>query len=133
MYSTYSSPKRSISVKITISSFNQDTLIKKFRFTGSQVREMIGMLQLNRSFLLDNGSTVDGEEILLVTLRRLVYPARLFDLEEILLKSESMLSIMFNVSIQYLCDKFGDKLKSLRQWVLHLAHLEDQSVRKELR
>jgi len=106
-------PRIFISKRISISDFNDECLVKQFRFTGAELNEILVVMKFPKSILLDHDYLVTGEEMLLVILRRLVYPSRWYDLCHFLKKSESILSRIFTLGIVYIKPQFGWRIASL--------------------
>ncbi len=61
---------------------NPDTFTTFYRFHQDEMPRLLRTLAIPTEFRLDNGSWVNGQEALMVTLRLLAYPLRYLDVEE---------------------------------------------------
>ncbi|GAU92514.1 hypothetical protein RvY_04585 [Ramazzottius varieornatus] len=86
---------------------------ENFRFEMDDLERLCTVLRIPDTVTLGNGIKCSGMEILCVVLRRLAYPSRLCDIEELHGKEETALSRRFNYGIQYMHDQFGHLLDTL--------------------
>jgi len=94
-----------------------------FRFNGADLRRILAELNFPQNIKLDNEYLVTGEEVLLISLRRLAYPARLSDLEPMLRKSSTFISRAFLFGVRFIKRVHFDKLSTLENFRGHFARL----------
>ena len=104
--------------KIQLESMPDYHARKNYRFTKYQIFNLNAALNLPETFVADNRSRIDGIDGLCLLLRRLVYPQRLHDLEQIFGREQSVLSRLFNVVLNFIYENLSNKLTSLNQdWI----------------
>jgi len=104
-------PPERVSEHLEIRNFNDESLLLLFRFNGEQLSTLLDLFQFPETIYLDNGMVTCGEECLLITLRRLVYPNRLFDLQNELKVESSRISRIMNYTQQFLMNKYRWRLE----------------------
>lgn len=95
---------------LRIDDFSETQFQQKFRFYKPEFMELLSLCQFPEKVILENGSVCQPEEILMIVLRRLCYPARLVDLQDELKKSKTTLSRAFKYGIGFLYRKFDHLL-----------------------
>lgn len=106
---------------------------KNFRFLPADLRELCDVLCFPESFVADNRCRMPGLEGLCLLLRRLAYPCRLHDLEEMFGRDLSVLSRLFNMALDHVFDMFGHLLTDMDQaWLSRnqLQRMADAAVAK---
>lgn len=86
-----------------------------FRFKKGDIHLLARLLKLPEKYVCENRTTASGIEGLLILLRRLTYPNRLCELEKEFGRSKTELSLLFNVVLKDLYDRFHHKVTSLEQ------------------
>lgn len=81
-----------------------------FRFTADEIQQIVVALRMPGIVILDNGSKVHCVEAFCITLRRLTYPCRLFDLMDIFGRSQCMISRIFNHTLRILYQRWRPRL-----------------------
>lgn len=92
-----------------------DQVLKEFRFTKPQLHKLCDLLHFPDYLKAENGSKIRGLDGLCLLLRRLAYPQRLHDDEELFGYSSPELSMFFNLALYHVHDMFGHLLTSLEQ------------------
>ncbi|KAK8780176.1 hypothetical protein V5799_018485 [Amblyomma americanum] len=81
-----------------------------FRFEKDDIRRLQRALLIPDALTTPQRVTVPGDEALCITLRRLAYPNRLRDLEDVFWRQSSTLSSVTNTILQHLEEKFSHLL-----------------------
>lgn len=89
-------------IRFDLAQVTEGTCRLRFRFQREEIYMIVVALRLPDIFILDNGSKVHCVEAICISLRRLAYPCRLFDLIDIFGRSQSMLSRIFNATLRFI-------------------------------
>lgn len=100
-------PIQEIGPRLCIDSLNEEQCKRRFRFSKNQLFELCAALQLPDELRSPCRKNWSGMEGLLVVLRRLVYPGRLRDLVEEFGRANTSLSLIFNITLLWLWDRWG--------------------------
>ena len=101
---------QSIGNRLVFEGIDQETCIRRFRFTKPQVLELVHRLGLPDVMRSPSRHSWTGLEGLLVVLRRLSYPGRLGELCEEFGRSKSALSIVFNFTLLWIYNRWDGLL-----------------------
>lgn len=110
---------RNIRVTRTVDSYCESDIPNLFRFRNKQqLKDLIREINLPEMCRLNNGIIMYGEEMLLFTIRRLIFPNRLDDLCKEFGSDNSRWSRVVNYVTTYLFNKFHHLLiNSIQKWV----------------
>jgi hypothetical protein len=97
-------------IRFDLGQIHKANCLLYFRFSEDEIHEIVVALQMPDIIVLDNGSKVHCVEALCVTLRRLSYPCRYFDLMDIFGRSVSMISRIFNSTIRLIYRQWRHRL-----------------------
>ena len=101
--------------RLDIDSLKAEKCVQMFRFSQDEIRELVILLRLPGTFQFYNRQTWTGLEGLCVVLRRLAYPNRLGDLDTVFGRSPTSLSIIFNVSCNFIVTTWRRHLEDFIQ------------------
>ena len=91
---------------------------KDYRFTKTQLEILCEALQFPKFFVTEKRYKLPAMEGLCLRLRRLAYPNRLGDILDHFGKDETTLSVCFNHVLDFVYDKFCDRLDTPEQlWI----------------
>lgn len=98
--------------------FNLETLddvtVKRmFRFQKGDIDRLFRALQMPSVVTVQNNVRIPGREALCITLRRLAYPNRLCELEDIFGRHYSTISSTATAVVRHIVSTFGHLLKNL--------------------
>ena len=88
--------------RLNFEKIDEETCSRRYRFTKAQVMELLERLSLPARFRAPSRHCWTGLEGLLVVLRRLSYPNTLGDMCEEFGRSKPSLSIVFNITLQWI-------------------------------
>lgn len=91
-----------IPMRLHASSLDDETCLRRFRFTRRQLNLLYDALKIPDSFTDVSRTRWSGMDGLLVLLRRLSYPNRLGDLVEEFGRSKPVLSLIFNTMLAWI-------------------------------
>ena len=97
---------------------------KMFRFQKDDLRRLKTALHVPDNMTLPNRTVFVGIDGLCIMLRRLAYPSRLCDMEQMFGCGASELGLIFNAMIDFIHERFSTRLTNLDQEWLDIAHLE---------
>lgn len=112
-------PKRAKLVRLhaRARAFSAAECREMFRFSADDIIEMRRLLRIPEDIILANRTRMNGEEALLILLRRLAYPCRWVDLEPVFGLDYTILSRAFNWMLEYIYHNFGFLVTdNLRFW-----------------
>lgn len=89
-----------------VENFTDVQFRSNFRFEKNHFWRLLEFFDFPKRLKLDNRAFVSGEEILMITLRRLAYPVRWSDLQIFFGVSESTLSLAFKYAIEKIYEDF---------------------------
>eukprot|EP00117_Sycon_ciliatum_P014943 scpid101655/ scgid14999/ len=99
---------RIVPMRLDIASPDDETCIRRFRFTGQQLKDLCFALQVPQNYRSPDCQTKwSGMEGLLILLRRLCYPSRLSDLCDEFGRSKPVLSLIFNTMLMWIWLEMG--------------------------
>ena len=97
-----------IGPRLCLDDLDEETCLRRFRFQRRELYQLRDALNMPFEFSSPCRSSWSSIEGLLVLLRRLTYPARLGDLCEEFGRSKAGLSIVFNYTLLWIWETWGD-------------------------
>ena len=114
--------------RFTLDSVSNDDCLHLFRFRRRDISRLKTVLNIPDAVTGSNGTVASGTESLCMLLRRLAYPNRLKDISGIFGRSTEELSILINVLLNYIYEKFQFLLSDLGHKWLDQAHLQEYAA-----
>ncbi|XP_075560183.1 uncharacterized protein LOC142592556 [Dermacentor variabilis] len=114
---------KSVNGLFNIEELQEDAFRRMFKFHKEHVKELSTSLLIPDTVTSVQGVCVSGEEALLITLRRLAYPNRWWDLEPLFGRHYSTLSSIVSKVLTHIEDNFGHLLDLTNNKWLNLAEL----------
>lgn len=107
--------------RLDLDSLSDQRCLEFFRFTRPQIRDLCRQLELPAVMTADNGIRWAPEEGFCILLRRLAYPCRLVDLEDIFGRHVSDLSRIGNCVCLFIVQRWGHLATNFTQaaWFTH--------------
>ena len=112
---------------------NPDTFRAFYRFHQDEMPRLLRSLAIPAEFRLDNGSWVNGQEALMVTLRLLAYPLRYSDVEEAFGWKASRLCRIKVMMIKWVYSNHKHRVRDYLHWhIRYIQQSKDAMQRKKL-
>ena len=99
-----------IGQRLRLEELDDEKCLPRFRFTKAELKDLHRRFRLPEKMTAPCRTTWTGMEGLLVVLRRLCYPNRLGDLCEEFGRSKPVLSMIFNITLIWIHNVWGDLL-----------------------
>jgi hypothetical protein len=96
--------------RFDLGDYSDEECVNLFRFTTTQLAELIHHLRIPGSIIAPNRSRATGIEALCITLRRLAYPNRWHDLRYVFGRQASELSLFFTEILEHIFKHFSHLL-----------------------
>jgi len=93
--------------------FPDEIYLEYFRFEKSKFESLAEALELPETMIFGRGYRTNRMEALHILLRRLAYPNRYIDLAEMFQLRPQYLSVVFNGTVAFLFNKWGNFIRSL--------------------
>lgn len=104
--------------KFDLDSFSDVQCWEHFRFLKDDIVYLADLFQLPEKIILENRCVVKKVDALCMFLARMAYPNRLVQLEAFFNRPKTTVSMTIKEVLNFLFDKFGDKLVNLNQeWI----------------
>lgn len=100
--------------RFDIASMSDCEVRQQFRFERNDIGRLASALRLPASLPTAQGITIERDEALCITLRRLAYPIRLCDMERMFGRHESTVSLCVNAVFRHITEEFGALLQQLK-------------------
>ena len=99
--------------RFNLADLSDQQALNKFKFDNENIHRLARCLALPEEIQLTNRCICSGKDALCILLRRLVYPNRLRDLETLIGRPKSTLSLIINHTLDFIYDRHGYLLSTL--------------------
>ncbi|XP_013383168.1 uncharacterized protein LOC106153684 [Lingula anatina] len=113
--------------RIDLTSMTDEQVWKQFRFQREDIDRLVRLLQLPDRMIFADRTVTSGREALCVLLKRLSYPNRLVDLENVFGRCTSQLSVIVNETVDHIYDNYSHLIHNLDQPWMDMDHLMQYS------